>query len=110
MNKADLARVTEHAAPILTDGEAERIVDAIFDAIGQAVARGDRVLITGFGGFSRVKRRARIARNPRTGDVVPVPACAVPRFTPGEALRRAVADGRPTGPITRRRPPRKADS
>ena len=110
MNKTDLVRVTEHAAPVLTDREAERIVDAIFDAIGHAVIRGERVTITGFGTFGRAHRRARVGRNPRTGDVVPVPACAIPRFTPGEALRRAVADGRPTGPITRRRPPRKADS
>jgi integration host factor subunit beta len=57
--------------------DVENIVNAIFDAIIVAMARGDRVELRGFGNFSVKHRSARTGRNPRTGAIVSVKFCAV---------------------------------
>ena len=74
MNKADLARVATLAAPALSHRAAREVVDAIFSEIAGAVTHGERVIITGFGAFSRVEREGRLGRNPRTGEPVPIAA------------------------------------
>lgn len=103
MNKADLALVATLAAPALSHRAASEVVDAIFSEIAGAVTHGERVIITGFGAFSRVEREGRLGRNPRTGEPVPIAAMARPRFTPGEAFRAAVADADYTRPVTQRK-------
>jgi integration host factor subunit beta len=65
----------------------ERIVTTIFDEIGAALARGDRVELRGFGAFSVKKRGSRVGRNPRTGEAVDVAAKRVPYFKTGKQLR-----------------------
>lgn len=70
---------------------ARRHVDAVFDAIMENVAAGERVLVTGFGTFERLTRPARKARNPRTGVPMDVPAAEVPRFRVGQTFRHRVA-------------------
>lgn len=67
--------------------DVERIVNTVFDEIIEAMARGDRVELRGFGAFSVKKREARQGRNPRTGETVDVEEKAVPFFKTGKLLR-----------------------
>ena len=67
--------------------DVERIVNTVFEEIIEAMARGDRVELRGFGAFSVKKRDARTGRNPRTGEAVEVDAKAVPFFKTGKLLR-----------------------
>ncbi len=73
--------------------DVEKVVNVILEEIGQALARGDRVELRGFGAFSVRKRDARKGRNPRTGEPVKVPAKAVPFFKAGKELRARVNGG-----------------
>lgn len=71
----------------LTMRDAEKIVNTIFDEITDAMARGDRVELRGFGAFSVKQRDARVGRNPRTGESVEVEEKHVPFFKTGKLLR-----------------------
>lgn len=73
--------------PHLFQRDVERIVATVFEEITDALANGDRVELRGFGAFSVKKRDARMGRNPRTGEAVPVDAKAVPFFKTGKLLR-----------------------
>ncbi len=89
MNKASLvlevARRTEAEKP-----DVARIVNAVLDVVRETVAKGERVTLADFGTFERRRRRARLGRNPRTGQAVKIPATVRPSFTPGKAFRQAV--------------------
>lgn len=65
-------------------------LDATLDIIGAALARGEKVQLTGFGTFERRHRAARMGRNPRTGAAVPIAASNVPAFKAGKALKDMV--------------------
>ena len=67
--------------------DVEKIVNTVFEEIIEAMARGDRVELRGFGAFSVKKRDARTGRNPRTGDAVSVEEKHVPFFKTGKLLR-----------------------
>ncbi len=97
MTRSDL--VDELAARFaqLTQRDAELAVKTILDAVGDALVHGHRIEIRGFGSFSVNRRPARMGRNPRTGQAVPIPEKRVPHFKPGKALREAV-DQRLLGP------------
>ena len=69
---------------------AEEVVDFIFDTIADCLKRGDEVSIAGFGSFLVKQRKARTARNPKTGASVQVPAMKVPKFRAGKGLKDAV--------------------
>lgn len=69
---------------------AEEVVDFVFDSIADCLKKGEEVSIAGFGVFAVKERKARTARNPRTGEVVQVPAMTVPRFRAGKGLKEAV--------------------
>ena len=89
MNKAELINSVSACA----DGskkEAEAVVSATFDAITAALKDGDKVQLVGFGSFEVKKRAARVGRNPRTGESMTYPACKVPVFKPGKALKDAI--------------------
>ena len=73
--------------PDLSPKEVEKIVATVFDAITRRLAEGGRVELRGFGAFSTRSRGARVGRNPRTGDTVPVSAKRVPYFKPGKEMR-----------------------
>jgi integration host factor subunit beta len=73
--------------PKLYQRDVERIVAAIFDEIANALARGQRVELRGFGAFSVKQRGARVGRNPRTGDSVDVAEKYIPFFKTGKELR-----------------------
>lgn len=74
-----------------TPHDAELAVKTILDAVGDALARGQRVEIRGFGSFTLTDRPPRVGRNPRNGASVNVPQKYVPHFKPGKALRETVA-------------------
>lgn len=65
-------------------------VDAVLEAITTALAAGDKVQISGFGTFEVRARKARMGRNPRTGEEVQIKATNAPAFKAGKALKEAV--------------------
>ena len=74
----------------LTQRDTEFAVKTILDAMSDALARGHRIEIRGFGSFSINRRPPRMGRNPRSGEQVVIPEKLVPHFKPGKALREAV--------------------
>lgn len=89
MNKNELISAVAEAAS-LTKKDATAAVNATFDAITKAMAEGDKVQLIGFGTFETRERSAKTAKNPRTGEVVNVPACKAPAFKAGKALKETV--------------------
>ena len=74
--------------PALPPRDVELAVKAIFDRISRQLVEGGRIELRGFGSFSLHKRRARVGRNPKTGESVVLDSKAVPHFKPGKELRR----------------------
>ena len=93
MTKSELVARLAEAHPELFHRDVERVVTTVFDEIGGALMRGERVELRGFGAFSVKHREARTARNPRTGDSVEVPQKAMPFFKTGKKLRERVNRG-----------------
>lgn len=87
MIKSELVARIAEANPHLYQRDIERIVNTILDSITEALTRGDRVELRGFGAFSVKHRQERMGRNPRTGEAVHVEAKAVPYFKTGKELR-----------------------
>ena len=87
MIKSELVQRIAEQNPHLYQRDVEHIVNAIFDEISEALARGDRVELRGFGAFSVKRRDARLGRNPRTGDSVQVAEKHIPFFKTGKQLR-----------------------
>ena len=87
MIKSELVQRISERNPHLYLRDVENIVNAILDEVTEALARGDRVELRGFGAFSVKKREARLGRNPRTGDHVEVSEKFVPFFKTGKELR-----------------------
>ncbi len=90
MTKSELILRIAERNPHLYQRDVERIVTSIFDEISEALARGDRVELRGFGAFSVKHREARTGRNPRTGDAVKVEDKYVPFFKTGKQLRETI--------------------
>ena len=93
MTKSELVEQLMESNEVLNKREAEMIVNAIFDGIGQALMEGDRVEIRGFGSFTVREREAREARNPKSGEIVRIPAKKTPFFKTGKELRERVNVG-----------------
>jgi integration host factor subunit beta len=89
MTKAELVEAVSGASR-LSRKHSEVIVEAVFGSILEALARGDKVELRGFGSFRLRQRDSRRGRNPRTGAGVVVPARAVPHFKPGKELRELI--------------------
>lgn len=87
MTKSELIAKLAEQNPYLYQRDIERIVNCFFDTIADALARGDRVELRGFGAFSVRQRDARRGRNPRTGESVAVEAKKVPFFKMGKGMR-----------------------
>ena len=94
MNKADLAsklwELHSKKGVDVSKKHAEEVVDFVFDSIADCLKKGEEVSISGFGTFVAKQRKARTARNPRTGAAVQVPAMKVPKFKAGKGLKDAV--------------------
>jgi DNA-binding protein HU-beta len=92
VNKAELIEAL--AARLGDKKAATAALDAVLTEVQQAVTKGDRVAITGFGVFEKRVRGARTARNPRTGEAVKVKKTSVPAFRAGAGFKEMVASGR----------------
>jgi len=89
MIKSDLIAEVSDSLNI-TKKEASVLVNTIFDSIVNALVKGDKVEIRNFGSFRVKQRKARIGRNPRTGQSVQVPSKKVPFFKPGKELKNMI--------------------
>ncbi|MHA1152471.1 MAG: integration host factor subunit beta [Alphaproteobacteria bacterium] len=92
MTKSELIQRIAELNPHLYHRDVERIVTTIFEEISEALARGDRVELRGFGAFSVKQRDARVGRNPRTGAAVQVAEKHIPFFKTGKLLRERMND------------------
>ena len=96
MIKSELVQRMSARNPHLYQRDIENIVDAILGEIADALSRGERVELRGFGAFSTKQRLARTGRNPRTGEAVPVDEKVVPFFKAGKELRERVNKAKAT--------------
>lgn len=87
MIKSELVMRIAEQNPHLYQRDVENIVNAVLETISDALARGDRVELRGFGAFSVKRRDARLGRNPRTGESVEVAEKAIPVFKTGKEMR-----------------------
>ena len=87
MIKSELILRVAEIYPHLYQRDVEAIVKRLLDEIGDAMGRGDRVELRGFGTFSVKQREARIGRNPRSGESVAVAKKHAPFFKTGKDLR-----------------------
>lgn len=89
MNKTELIEKVA-AAREMTKKDAAQVVDAVLDTISDALKRGEKVSLIGFGHFEVRERSARKGRNPQTGEVIQIKASKVPAFKPGKQLKESV--------------------
>ena len=87
MIKSELVKRIASENHTFYDRDIEKVINAILDEMVEALRRGDRVELRGFGAFSVKLREARQGRNPRTGAVVPVAKKAWPYFKTGKKMR-----------------------
>ena len=87
MNKSDLITKIASLNPSLYQKDATKVINVFFNTIGNAISQKDRVELRGFGVFGVKERDARIARNPKNGSVVAVPAKNVPFFRMGKSMK-----------------------
>ncbi len=89
VNKSELVDSVAQEAG-LTKASAARAVDSMFEAVQDALRRGEEVRLVGFGTFSVARRAATEGRNPRTGEKIQIPESMQPKFRAGKALKDAV--------------------
>lgn len=89
MNKSELIDAIAASADI-PKAQAGRALDAVIEAVTEALKKDDQVALVGFGTFSVKERAARSGRNPQTGEPIDIPAAKIPTFKPGKALKDAV--------------------
>jgi integration host factor subunit beta len=90
MTKSQMIERMAIAHQHLPDSDVAFAVNALLERMGETLAAGGRIEIRGFGSFCLHCRPPRMARNPRTGETIAVPARQVPHFKPGKALRDRV--------------------
>ena len=97
MNKAQFIA---SLAPHFNDSkkEAARAVDVVFDTITRNLAKGEDVMINDFGKFKKVDRKARMGRNPFTGETIKIKASKKARFLPAKSLKEVISGDRKLGP------------
>ncbi|HHT62485.1 MAG: HU family DNA-binding protein [Bacillota bacterium] len=90
MNKTDLINSVSEKAEV-TKKDAEKVINAVFASISEALAANEKVQLVGFGTFEVKERAARVGRNPQTGETINIAAARVPTFKAGKGLKDAVA-------------------
>lgn len=93
MNKGSLVSEVSRRTDLAPSAVA-RVVDSVLEVVRERVTRGERVILSGFGTFERVRRNPRTGRNPHTREPVRIPARNLPSFRAGAAFREAVATRR----------------
>ncbi len=108
MNKSELVKSLAEKAQI-TQKDAAKTLDAMVETIQQALAKGDKVQIIGFGSFEVRDRKERKVVSPATGEEITVPATKVPAFKPGKSLKEAVVEKKaaPQKPAPKKKPAKK---
>ncbi len=89
MNKSELVVQMARRSGLPT-ASARRALEAMLESIGEALADGDRVQLVGFGSFKVTERNSREGRNPKTGEVIQIPASRTPSFSAGAELKKVV--------------------
>ena len=89
MNKTTLINQVAKDASV-SKKEAEKAVNAFIEVVGDELAEGKKVTVTGFGTFLVTKRKAREGVNPRTGERIKIPAQILPHFRPGKGFKDAI--------------------
>ena len=89
MNKAELIEKVASSSGV-AKSDAEKVVNAFIETVQGAVAVDDKVTLPGFGAWSRSQRKARVGRNPRTGDPVNIPASKAVKFSVGAKFKEQV--------------------
>lgn len=108
MTKAELVEEVSRASD-LTKKHSEVIVDTVFQTIKDALHRGEKIELRGFGSFRLRDREPRRGRNPKTGDRVDVPPKRVPYFKPGKELKDLINHGDGEAPAPEAERPLEAD-
>ena len=90
MNKTELISIAAESAG-LTKKDTERVLNAAIDAITVALAKGEKVQLSGFGTFETKDREPRVGRNPHTREAIEIPATRVPTFKASKSLKDTVA-------------------
>ncbi len=90
MNKSDLITSVSSISG-LSKTDSSKAVDAVLEAISDSLGSGNEIRLVGFGTFSVANRAATRGRNPRTGELIQIPATKLPKFKAGKALKDAVA-------------------
>lgn len=89
MTKADLIeKIADKAS--LTKAAAERVLNAFLETVTESLTKEDKLTLTGFGTFVVENRKARQGRNPRTGEVITIPASKMVKFRPGKQLKDTI--------------------
>ena len=103
MNKAQFIAAL---APHFNDSkkEAAHAVDIVFDTIVRSLHRGEDVMINDFGKFKKVDRKARMGRNPFTGETIKIKASKKARFLPAKGLKDVISGERKLGPAPKPEP------
>ncbi len=89
MNKAELVEAMAKITGA-TKADTEKSLDAFIDVVSKNIKKKDGVKLVGFGTFSVSARKARMGRNPQTGEEIQIPARKVPVFRPGKELKETV--------------------
>lgn len=92
MTKADLVEAI-HGKVGFSKKESSDIVEIVFDTIKETLERGEKIKISGFGNFEVRDKRARVGRNPQTGDVIEISARRVLTFKPSQVLKNVLNGG-----------------
>ena len=91
MNKAELIEaLSDHTGQNRDD--TAKTLDALVETIGETLAKGEKLLLVGFGTFETQRRAARTGRNPQTGAAIDIPEAVVPKFSPGKLLKDRIAE------------------
>jgi DNA-binding protein HU-beta len=103
MNKAQFIAAL---APHFNDSkkEAAHAVDIVFDTIVRSLSKGEDVMINDFGKFKKVDRKARMGRNPFTGETIKIKASKKARFLPAKGLKDVISGERKLGPAPKPEP------
>ena len=104
MTKANLVEEVTQAVE-LSRKDSETVVDIVFNSIVKSLRAGDKIEIRGFGSFRSRQRKARVGRNPKTGERVEVPPKTVPYFKPSKELKDLVNGDSVAAPAAQAAPP-----